>query len=220
MAYAEETQPSFTLGDPAIVCRWRLCQGRLPMENRHLRALSRRKVGGEPVSRELIAWAKQHIEWTLEDGSAEHPDGVLMLVIDSAGKAAMTVGPYTELSAARLADLVGRATVSSREADETGVGPESLWIARDGTFYWGIEPDCAPSGAATLVEDLAKTLGLPVRRVDGLPRKVASGEVEYDEAFLVSDEHGVVLATDAAGEQGERFRSGYEKLMESYRRKH
>jgi hypothetical protein len=70
------------------------------------------------------------------------------------------------------------------------------------------------------VEDLAKTLGLPVRRVDGLPRKVASGEVEYDEAFLVSDEHGVVLATDAAGEQGERFRSGYDKLMESYRRKH
>ena len=31
----------FKLGTPALVCRWRLASGRLPLENRHLRALSR-----------------------------------------------------------------------------------------------------------------------------------------------------------------------------------
>ena len=33
---------NFKLGTPALVCRWRLASGRLPLENRHLRALSRR----------------------------------------------------------------------------------------------------------------------------------------------------------------------------------
>ena len=60
----------FTLGRPVLVCRWRLASGKLPMENRHLRALSKRVVNGRAVSTQLVAWAKQHIEWTLQDGSA------------------------------------------------------------------------------------------------------------------------------------------------------
>ena len=32
-------QERFTLGTPALVCRWRLASGALPLENRHLRAL-------------------------------------------------------------------------------------------------------------------------------------------------------------------------------------
>ena len=71
----------FELGTPALVCRWRLARRRLPLENRHLRALLARTVNERPVSQALVAWAKQHIEWTLEEGSAEHPDGVLMLII-------------------------------------------------------------------------------------------------------------------------------------------
>ena len=78
---------------PSLVCRWRLSGGTLPLENRHLRALGKRTVGGHTVSPHLIAWAKQHIEGTLKEGSLEHPDGVLMLVLDKTGKAAMAVGP-------------------------------------------------------------------------------------------------------------------------------
>ena len=55
----------FTLGSPALVCRWRLASRALPLENRHLRALGQRVVNGGLVPTELVAWAKQHIEWTL-----------------------------------------------------------------------------------------------------------------------------------------------------------
>ena len=74
------------LGRPALVCRWRLASRALPLENRHLRALGRRSVGGAPVSPQLIAWAKQHIEWTLSEGAARNPDGVLMVIVDEGGR--------------------------------------------------------------------------------------------------------------------------------------
>ena len=108
----------FKLGKPALVCRWRLASGRLPLENRHLRALGRRSVNQAPVSTQLIAWAKQHIEWTLRDGSATNPDGVLMLIIDDGGQAAMTVGPYEGLSNADSGTLFARAINAGAEADE------------------------------------------------------------------------------------------------------
>ena len=84
----------FSLGEPALVCRWRLSGGTLPLENRLLRALSSRMVNGGPVSAPLVAWVKQNVEWALKSGSEEHPDGVLMLLIDKQNHAAMTVGPY------------------------------------------------------------------------------------------------------------------------------
>ena len=117
---------NFKLGTPALVCRWRLASGRLPLENRHLRALSRRVLDDEPVSPQLIAWAKQHVEWTLREGSAENPNGVLMLIVDEEGQAAMTVGPYEPLAAMTASGLVDRATAAQQEADETSVAPETL----------------------------------------------------------------------------------------------
>ena len=39
----------------------------------------------------------------------------------------------------------------------------------------------------------------------------------YDEAFLVSDEHGVVPAAGAAGPLAQRFAEAYAKLLESVR---
>ena len=57
------------------------------------------------MPKELVAWAKQHIEWTLGDGAAANPDGVLMMIVDTEGRAAMSVGPYEELEDTRLAAL-------------------------------------------------------------------------------------------------------------------
>lgn len=208
-----ETSDSFRLGTPALVCRWRLSNRKLPLENRHLRSLSWRRLDERPLSAGLISWAKQHIEWTLADGAVAHPDGVLMLVVDDAGQAAMTVGPYEELHATKLAHLVGRARTARVEALDTGVAPESLWVWHDECLYWGIDEDAHASGAASLIEDLARTLGTPVERSAHLLDDAHAGELDADEAFLVSDEHGVVLACDDAGEEGHRLRDAYRTLL-------
>ena len=207
--------PDFTLGTPSIVCRWRLSGASLPMANRHLRALGKR-VGpsGKPVSCDLIAWAKQHIEWTLKEGASRHPEGTLMVVIDEEGRAAMSVGPYEPLEDLRFASLLGRIDLSYREGEKTGVPPETIWAVVEGVLCWGLDEQESPSGAATLVEDLAKTLGIRVERRPGLLNLVRSRQVIPSEVFFVSDEHGIVLPDELSGEMGEKFASGYRRLLE------
>ena len=175
----------FVLGRPALVCRWRLAHRELPLENRHLRALGRRMANGAQVSRQLVAWAKQHIEWTLADGSAQYPDGVLMIIVDERGQAAMTVGPFEPLAVATTSSLAERAAHASVEAGETGVAPETLWAFR----------------GEELVYD------------DG-----GSESASVDEVMLVSDEFGIVSASDACGPRSKRFVDGYAKLLERLRR--
>lgn len=206
---------NFKLGTPALVCRWRLASGRLPLENRHLRALGRRSLDDEPISPQLIAWAKQHVEWTLRDGSAENPNGVLMLIIDEEGQAAMTVGPYEPLAEMDAAGIAARALAAQREAEQTSVAPETLWVVRDGCLVAGVAPSQRLSGASSLVEDLAKTVGLPLSRQADLAEALADGTERFDEAFLVSDEHGIVCAADAAGPIGARLAKDYVRLLES-----
>lgn len=204
----------FTLGEPVLVCRWRLANRSLPAANRHLRALGRRNVNGARPTKQLLGWAKQHIEWTLAEGTVEHPDGVLMLAIDAEGRAAMTAGDYTPLADVSLAGLVRRARAAEREADETDVAPEVLWVARDGRLVCGIPAGQQASGATSLVLDLAASLGIPVELDASLARAVEAGTARFDEAFLVSDEHGVVAASDASGSVAERFAAGFERLRE------
>ena len=209
----------FTLGSPSLVCRWRLASRGLPLENRHLRALGGRTVNGAPVPTALVAWAKQHIEWTLAEGAAAHPDGVLMLLVDERGRAAMTVGPYEPLSPATASALADRARLASREAAQTGVAPESLWVLSGSRLIWGIGPDERPSGAASLVADLARTLGFAMERREGLALELLDGTVERDEVLLVSDEHGIVAASDAPTRRAERFVEGYRRLLDSFGRR-
>ena len=204
----------FELGEPALVCRWRLANKRLPLENRHMRALLARTVNGAPVSTELVAWAKQHIEWTLEQGAAEHPNGVLMLIVDKEGRAAMTVGPFAPLEDVSVMSLTHRAERAATEASQTGVAPETLWVLSGDSLLW--DPVCrtGPSGAASLVSQLSQTLGMDVRIWDGLVEAVANKAINYSEVFLVSDEHGIVPAIDAMGSFGKRMAQGYQRLLE------
>ena len=204
----------FELGDPALVCRWRLANRRLPLENRHMRALLARTVNGVRVTTELVAWAKQHIEWNLEQGAVEHPDATLMLIVDVQGRAAMTVGPYVRLGDETVLGLARRAERAGDEAAQTGVAPETLWVAQKGVLVRDDGEAWAPSGANSLVVQLTQVLGIEVRERTGLAEGVLTGAVLYDEAFLVSDEHGVVPASDAGGPFGERLASGYQKLLE------
>lgn len=211
------THEDFTLGKPALVCRWRLANRQLPMANRHLRALGARVLGGKPISAQLLAWAKQHVEWTLEDGSQAYPDGVLMVVVDDGGRAAMTVGPFEPMAHRTLNDLLDRAALSLREADETAVAPESLWAVEGDLLICGLPNGISPSGATTLINDLARTLGIPVRMDEDLVDRMRQGEERYDEAFLVSDEYGVVPASNAEGPRSRKFASSYGKLLDSMR---
>ena len=205
----------FTLGRPRLVCRWRLADRAVVLENRHLRALGQRIVGGHAVSPQLVAWAKQHMEWTLAEGAAAYPDGVLMLIMDEQDRAAMTVGPYEPLAVTTASALADRARASEAEATETGVPPETLWAVVDGTLLCGMSPDERPSGATTLMTDLAKALGMPVVRRPGTFEELLAGTLHPEEVFLVSDEHGVVPAKDAAGPRSERFAKGYARLLQS-----
>lgn len=94
----QEAVEKFTLDKPALVCRWRMSNKKVPMLNRHIRALSERLVQGEPLTHNMLSWAKQHVEWSLAEGDYTARDGVLMLVIDINGNAAMTVGEYEPLA--------------------------------------------------------------------------------------------------------------------------
>ena len=204
----------FELDNPELVCRWRLAGGALPLDNRHLRALSRRIVAQKEVSPHLIAWAKQHIEGTLKEGSQEYPDGVLMILLESNGQAVMTVGPYQSLEERSVLSLAGRARISQREEQQTRCAPEVLGLVKDGRIIVGITEESIQSGATSLVLDLAQTLHEPIEFNPDVVAQVFDGTVEFDEAFLTSDEHGIVCASDAEGQIGERFLFGYKKLCE------
>ena len=217
MPDATERQLSeFQPGVPVLVCRWRLANRCLPLENRHLRALAARNVCGSPVSQNLLAWVKQHIEWNLETGSVEHPDGVLMLVVDDLGQAAMSVGEYVSLADASADILVARASSSLAEADASGVAPETLWGVRGDTLVAGIAEGTPLSGASSLVFDLAKTVGMPMARDGELS---LATPMDCDELFLVSDEHGVVPASDAMGPHSAKLAAGYQRLLDQTKRK-
>lgn len=211
------TYEGFELGKPALVCRWRLAGGKLPLENRHLRALAARTVAGERVSTELVAWAKQHLEWTLTEGSRAYPDGVLMLVVDDQGRAAMTAGPYAALEACDVAALAARAHEAHREAQETGVAPEALWAVQGQTVLCDVVEGAYTSGAQSLIGDLARTLRMQLEPRAGLLDAVQGAPEDFDEVFLVSDEHGVVAAQGRQGSVCDRFVQGYAKLLEAQR---
>lgn len=192
-------------GAPVIEARWRLQNGALPLKNRHLRALRARGV-----SKGLDSWARQHIEWTLAEGSLAEPDGVLVIDVDGEGRAVMAVEPYEalpSLSAAMLLDRVG-------STDEQDVEAEVLWVAHAGSLTAFTDPAKQASGVNSLVEDLAATTHMGVDHAGRreAPQAVAS-LAPGDECFLVSDEHGVVASSDYAGPTAGRFAGYYEKLL-------
>ena len=96
----------------------------------------------------------------------------------------------------------------------TGVAPETLWVAMDGVLYWNAETTHKRSGIASLLEDLAHTMGYSVVRRPDLIEEVSANVIRPDEAFLVSDEHGVVAARGMGGERSEWLAASYAKLLE------
>ena len=202
----------FQLDKPALVCRWRMAGKHVPLLNRHIRALSQRKVNGKPLSKNLVSWVKQHIEWSLAEGDFPQRDGVLMLVVDVNGQAAMSVGDYKPLEDTSAAALNERARAAQGEATNSGVAPEALCSIDGSVLYVDERFSQRPSGTMSLVEQLAKTRGMEVRPVPAL------GAVPNEPCFLVSDEHGVVPAIDGAPHPFiDLCAEGYERLRDKAR---
>ncbi len=192
--------------DPVFSVRWRLQNRALPLKNRHLRAF-----GAAGVSRALASWARQHIEWTLAEGTAQAPDGVLVLAVDGQGRAVMAAEPYEPLVPLTAVELAER---TAGQQDQPMEG-EVLWVAQaDGSDLVALTEAAKPlSGANSLVADLAKTLGKPVRFETRADRDPLAGLAADDEVFLVSDEHGVQPASDHGGPVSEQFRAYYGRLV-------
>ncbi len=191
------------VGEPVLTMRWRLHNRALPLKNRHLRAFT--QAG---VSNGLASWARQHIEWTLAEGVGEFPDGVLTLAVDDQGRALMGVEAYAPLPDMGVRELLDRA----RTADGQPVAGEVAWVVRADGFT-ALTDEAKPlSGANSLIADLAKTLG---KQVAFDPRELADGPAlaEGDELLLVSDEHGVVGASDAPGAVAPQFKAYYDRLV-------
>lgn len=214
---ARAPESGFELGEPAFVCRWRLTKRRVPLLNRHIRALAARRIQGAPVGRGLLSWAKQHVEWSLADDTtvAVPDDGVLMLVIDTAGQAAMTTGPYERLASTAREALIYRALDAHREADRTGVAPEVLAAHRTGALVLGVGAEDPLAGVASLAAQLAEARGVRVERDPALPYRALAGACA-GALLLLSDEHGVVAAGDApdvpVDDLVDLLVAGYEKL--------
>lgn len=207
-AVSEFIPEDLFVDDPVFSVRWRLQNRALPLKNRHLRAFSE-----SGVSRALASWARQHIEWTLAEGTAQAPNGVLILAVDDQGRAVMAAEPYEPFAPLTATGLAER---TSAQRDQPMEG-EVIWIARaEGSELVALTSEDKPlSGTNSLVVDLAKTLGTPVRFVS---RDVGGneliGEIDpSDEVFLVSDEHGVQASSDHAGPISERFAAYYARLV-------
>lgn len=212
-------EEGFKLGEPALVCRWRLAGRHVPMLNRHMRALSQRRVGGEPLSTNMLSWVKQHIEWSLAEDASAEADGVLMLVIDEAGQAVMSTGVYEPLADATFDALMARASAARTEADRTGIAPEVLCSIAEGSLVVGASPDERACAAVSLIEQLAETRGCRVERDPALQYRIVAG-LDDAAVVLVSDEHGVVPATDRTGAPKDAAEvsfmvSAFEKLRDS-----
>lgn len=206
---SQEPVEEFSLDAPALVCRWRMANKKVPMLNRHIRALSQRKVNGEPLTHNMLSWAKQHVEWSLCEGAYDDVNGVLMLVIDVNGNAAMTVGGYEPLPDDTLRGLFQRAKSADAEAEKTGVAPELLAAVAFDTLTICAQENDSLCGTATLVEQLAKTKGFDVN-YDPDPLNMCG------DAFLISDEHGIVPASDGNPNQHIDFlKASYEKLLQA-----
>ncbi len=193
---SESAEQEFKLGEPALVCRWRLAGRHVPLLNRHMRALSQRRVAGAPLTTNMLGWVKQHIECSLAEDTTVAADGVLMLVVDVEGQAAMSSGMYEPLADTSAAALAARAAEARREAKETGIAPEVLCALEGSSLVVGAPANERLCGTMTFVQQLAETRGC-VARFEPDTQVLASGEMGAP--FLVSDEHGIVAASDSVG---------------------
>lgn len=213
-ACTEAHQDIFRLGQPVLVCRWRLCASSVLLQGRHLKALRNRIIAGKPCSPQLAAWVQQHIEWTLASGVHDTPDGVLMLVVDADNYAVMSVGAYEPLPTYDVETLCKRAYQAACEAEHTSIAPEALWVATEDSWLCATPSQAYLSGVSSLMYQLAETKGCSVIFDPQLIDQVSVGNFDAHQVLLASDEHGIVSAVSKPNYRVSEMMQAYTTLQE------
>jgi len=194
------------MDDEKLVLRWRIHEGRLPLRQRHIRAL-----GALELPEALVGWVLERLDWAVMNMLGPGSEAVLVVELDRAREARMSlaeVAPPPSLGAGDLVEEQGFVLGAA-------VGAEPLagdvWLELDGALA-ASTPEVT-SGTGTLGLDVARTLGIPCE-VGLQPLAVARQAAEAGRAFLLSDEFGFVPigAAPAASGPAARMREAFSRL--------
>ncbi|MBR2835217.1 MAG: hypothetical protein IKE43_05865 [Coriobacteriales bacterium] len=204
---SESIPEDLVMDTPVLQVRWRLQNNALPLLNRHLRAFAQRGV-----SRGLQSWARQHLEWTLAEGSLGDPNGVLTIDVDEAGRSVMGIEPFVELEPLTVPLMAERVQQQAQNPVES----EVMWVAQESRLTALSSPSKPLSGVNSLVCDLAKTLKATVEFDESLLTACLQdpGVISPDsQVFLASDEYGIVPAVGHDGDICKQYASYYARIV-------
>lgn len=181
----EEEWRARNLPSEKLELRWRYDNKQVPLYERRLRSLRAFNVG--PA---VQAWVRSRLEWVIDNKLYEMPDGVIVLSIDPEG--------VVEIQQEAQAPVPSFLT----EQLETDDAPGTLWFAKDGVVHCSEEPRQA---ADTFARDLVTTLGNTF--------EVGRPEVlDGVEAFVISDEFGIVPCEGKTGAVTDKLVECFDKL--------
>ena len=196
-AESDELLPGYVLDETGEVkvditrrdIRWKLAGGTLPLYERHLRSLV---AFGYPSP--LCSWIRTRLEWSIENQTVDNPEGVVHIFVNDKDEVDVRIEAARDIS--ELAD------------DEC-----TCWEVRGhagGTQV--LVPLTEPlDAAATLLRDLASTLGLEVVYAD------RAGEFEVvQERFRTSDEFGFIV-DEPSGPVSTKMAACFDKLWANAR---
>lgn len=185
-----------------LTLRWRIHKGELSLRRRHFRALDTLDLPGP-----LRGWIYERLEWAIVNMLNKDTEAVLVLNMDPAKEATISLDELREAPALTEADLVeDDGFISGVRRDGKPIAG-SVWVERDGVLYASRSE--LYTATDTLALDLLKTL-----KISAIIEPQRLKGVEFDSIFLISDEFGFV----PIGENHEREALSSAKLKECFLR--
>ena len=161
--------------------RWRIVDGRLPLQERHLRSLNPLEL-----SPPLLAWIRSRLEWAMDNLMASDTGAVLCLAVNPLEDVVVSLEPLREppkLSSDNL--LVSDGQIAGVRVDSEPLDGV-VWLEREGVLYASAVE--LTSAVDTLAQDILRTLGekLIVAPVD------SDAIQQVQSAFVLSNEFGLL----------------------------
>ena len=178
--------------------RWRLCNGKLPLYERHLRSF--RTFG---MSTPLESWIRARLEWTLENMVSDNPNGVLCIDVDGEEMVTIKVEP-----ARKVPKLAFSGELLDVDEEYTADSLGQPWSSGAGKL---VHYGPVLSATNTLTRDLVKTLGYDVEEAAA---EEAFTRGDDEERFRISDEFYVVPQGEA-GSVTNRMTQCFDKLLKN-----
>lgn len=162
--------------------RWRIVDGRLPLQERHLRSLNPLEL-----TPPLLAWIRSRLEWAVDNLMASNTNAVLCLAVNPQEDVVVSLESLREtpkLTSKNLvvssAGLITGAQVDGQPLD--GV----VWLECGGVLYASAAE--LTSAVDTLAQDLVRTLGEEL-----IVAPVKADAIQQAQAvFVLSNEFGLL----------------------------